>query len=143
MRSPDSTDTTAISFLSDRFLLLLLFLQSNLMKESKPYSNILINRLGSLLTSYDSLKHLECDGLTQVLHSVLSDEKIKHTVYIGKVIHIPTLTYPKRTLEVAKTKKKQTKTLRMCFSGREFVITMTESSCYKATKLPDINQKIV
>ena len=60
------------------------------MKESKPYSNILINRLRSLLTSYDSLKHLECDGLTQVLHSVLSDEKIEHTVYIGKVVHILT-----------------------------------------------------
>ena len=60
------------------------------MKESKPHNNILINRLRSLLTSYDSLKHLECDGLTQVLHSVLSDEKIEHTVYIGEVIHIPT-----------------------------------------------------
>lgn len=53
------------------------------------------------------------------------------------------LTYPKRTLELATTKKKQTQTHRMCFSGREFVITMTVSSCYKATRLPDINQKIV
>ncbi len=60
------------------------------MKESKQYNNILINRLCSLLTSYDSLKHLECDGLTQVFHRVLSDEKIHHTVYTGEVIHEPT-----------------------------------------------------
>lgn len=60
------------------------------MKESKQYDNILINRLRLLLNPYDSLKHLECDGLTQVFHRVLSDEKIEHTVYIGEVIHEPT-----------------------------------------------------
>jgi hypothetical protein len=50
----------------------------------------LINRIRLLLDPYDSLKHLECDGLTQVFHRVLSDENIQHTVSIGKVIHKPT-----------------------------------------------------
>lgn len=60
------------------------------MKKLKQYDNTLINRLRLLLNPYDSLKHLECDGLTQVFHRVLSDEKIQHTVNIGQVIHKPT-----------------------------------------------------
>ncbi len=47
-------------------------------------------RLCSLLNPYDSLKHLECDGLTQVFHRILTDEQIEHTVNIGEVIHKPT-----------------------------------------------------
>ncbi len=60
------------------------------MKESKQYDNVLISRLRLLLNPYDSLNHLECDGLTQVLHRILSDENIQHTVNIGEVIHKPT-----------------------------------------------------
>lgn len=60
------------------------------MKESKQYDNTLINRLRLLLNPYNSLKHLECDGLTQVFHRILSDEKIKHTVNIGQVTQKPT-----------------------------------------------------
>ncbi len=60
------------------------------MQESNQYDNVLINRLRFLLNPYDPLKHLECDGLTQVFHRVLSDEQIKHTVNIGEVTHKPT-----------------------------------------------------
>lgn len=65
------------------------------MKESKQHDDILINRLRLLLNPYDSLNHLECDGLTQVFHRILSDEKIEHTVNIGEATHKPTnLTIP-------------------------------------------------
>lgn len=57
------------------------------MQESNQYDNVLISRLRLLLNPYDSLKHLECDGLTQVFHRVLSDEQIEHTVNIGEVTH--------------------------------------------------------
>ncbi len=60
------------------------------MKESKQHDDILINRLRLLLEPYDSLNHLECDGLTQVFHRVLSDEQVEHTINIGEVIHKPT-----------------------------------------------------
>lgn len=45
-----------------------------------------VNYLRLLLNPYDALRHLECDGLTQVLHRVLSDEELKHTTYTGQVI---------------------------------------------------------
>jgi hypothetical protein len=45
-----------------------------------------INHLRLLLNPYDALRHLECDGLTQVIHRVLSDEQIEHTIYTGQVI---------------------------------------------------------
>lgn len=60
------------------------------MTKSKQYDNALVNRLRLLLNPYDSLKHLECDGLTQVFHRVLSDEQIEHTINMGEVIHKPT-----------------------------------------------------
>lgn len=60
------------------------------MKKPKQYDDAFINQLCSLLDRYDSLKHLECDGLTQVLHRVLSDKNIQHTVNMGEVIHKPT-----------------------------------------------------
>lgn len=59
------------------------------MKKLKQYDDTLINRLCFLLNPYDSLNHLECDGLTQVFHRILSDEKIQHTVNIGQVTHEP------------------------------------------------------
>lgn len=60
------------------------------MQESNQHNNVLISRLRLLLNPYDSLKHLECDELTQVFHRVLSDEQIKHTVNIGEVTYKPT-----------------------------------------------------
>ncbi|WP_045056303.1 hypothetical protein [Aliterella atlantica] len=59
------------------------------MNESNQCDDISINRLRLLLNPYDWLNHLECDGLTQVFHRVLSDEKIQHTVNIGQVIYKP------------------------------------------------------
>ena len=46
-----------------------------------------INHLRLLLNHYGVLKHLECDGLTHVIHKVLSDKNIEHTIYIGRVIY--------------------------------------------------------
>jgi hypothetical protein len=46
-----------------------------------------INHLQLILNPYDALHHLECDGLTHVIHRVLSDENIEHTVYTGQVIN--------------------------------------------------------
>jgi hypothetical protein len=46
-----------------------------------------INHLHLLLNPYDKLHHLECDGLTHVIHRVLSDENIEHTIYTGRVIY--------------------------------------------------------
>lgn len=57
------------------------------MNPSDRKNELLINRLQLLLNPYDSLSHLECDGLTQIFHTVLSDENIQHTVIIGRVIH--------------------------------------------------------
>lgn len=57
------------------------------MNQSDRNSELLINRLQLLLNPYDCLNHLECDGLTQVFHRVLSDENIQHTIYMGQVIH--------------------------------------------------------
>ncbi len=45
-----------------------------------------IHHLRLILAPYDALEHLECDGLTQVIHRVLSDEQLQHTIYIGQVI---------------------------------------------------------
>lgn len=60
------------------------------MIKSNQNDDVLINRLQLLLDAYDCLNHLECDGLTQVFHRILSDEKIQHTVNIGQVIYQPT-----------------------------------------------------
>lgn len=46
-----------------------------------------INHLRLLLNPYGVLKHLECDGLTHVIHRVLVDENIEHTVCTGQVIY--------------------------------------------------------
>lgn len=59
------------------------------MNQSERNNKVSSDRLQLLLNPYDSLRHLECDGLTQVLHRVLSDEKIPHTVYVGQVTHKP------------------------------------------------------
>jgi hypothetical protein len=45
-----------------------------------------IHNLRLILDPYDALRHLECDGLTQVIHRVLSDQQLQHTIYIGQVI---------------------------------------------------------
>lgn len=45
----------------------------------------LLNHLRLLLNPYGVMKHLECDGLTHVIHRVLFNEKIEHTIYIGQV----------------------------------------------------------
>lgn len=47
----------------------------------------LINHICLILNPYGVLKHLECDGLTHILHRVLSDENIEHTVYMGQVTY--------------------------------------------------------
>lgn len=60
------------------------------MKTDNKNDSTLINRLRLLLDPYDTLKHLECDGLTQVFHRVLSNENIEHTINVGEVIHKPT-----------------------------------------------------
>lgn len=57
------------------------------MNQSKRNDKVSRDRLRLLLDPYDSLQHLECDGLTQVFHRVLSDQKIQHTVYVGEVTH--------------------------------------------------------
>ena len=46
-----------------------------------------IHHLRLIVDPYDTLQHLECDGLTRILHKILSDNEIKHTVYTGEVIH--------------------------------------------------------
>jgi hypothetical protein len=38
-----------------------------------------------LLNPYDRCTALECDGLTRVLHTVLSMADVKHTCFIGRV----------------------------------------------------------
>jgi len=43
--------------------------------------------LKELLSLYDSCK-LECDGLTRVLHTVLSQEGIEHSCLIGSLVLI-------------------------------------------------------
>lgn len=45
------------------------------------------NHLRLLLNPYGILQHLECDGLTHVIHRVLSDENIEHTIYTGQVVN--------------------------------------------------------
>lgn len=60
------------------------------MNPSDWNNEVLIDRLQLLLNPYDRLNHLECDGLTQVFHRVLSDANIQHTVNVGKVTHKPT-----------------------------------------------------
>ncbi len=46
-----------------------------------------INHLHLLLNPYDDLHHLECDGLTHVIHRILSAENIENTIYAGQVIN--------------------------------------------------------
>ena len=46
-----------------------------------------IHNLRLILDPYDTLQHLECDGLTRIFHKILSGNKIEHTVYAGEVIH--------------------------------------------------------
>jgi len=38
-----------------------------------------------LTRQYDKLTYLECDGLTRVLHTVLTDANVGHMVCLGKV----------------------------------------------------------
>ena len=62
----------------------------NFLTNSTNFGSVTINHLSSLLDPYDYLKHLECDGLAQVFHRILTDEQIEHTVNIGKVTYKPT-----------------------------------------------------
>ena len=48
---------------------------------------LFLNHLALLLNPYHRLSHLECDGLTNVIHRTLADERIEHTVYTGQVIN--------------------------------------------------------
>lgn len=42
------------------------------------------------LEPYANQTHLECDGLSRILHSVLADEGVEHKVFVGAVRHCPT-----------------------------------------------------
>jgi len=51
-----------------------------------------INKVTELTRRYNNLTHLECDGLTRVLHTVLTDANVGHLVCLGKVSysgHLP------------------------------------------------------
>lgn len=45
--------------------------------------------LHALLSRYDPCD-LECDGMTRVIHTILTHEGIDHRVFEGQIIHIPT-----------------------------------------------------
>lgn len=45
--------------------------------------------LHGLLDQYD-IAHLECDGLTRVVHTVLAHEGINHQVFAGQIYDVPT-----------------------------------------------------
>lgn len=57
------------------------------MNSNNTDKQLLLNHLRLLLNPYDALRHLECDGLTHVIHRVLSDEQVEHTIYTGQVIN--------------------------------------------------------
>ena len=40
-----------------------------------------------LIEFYAGYERLECDGLTHVLHTILCEQGIEHTTYIGKVYY--------------------------------------------------------
>ncbi|PAX59798.1 hypothetical protein [Brunnivagina elsteri] len=46
-----------------------------------------INELRQLVEPYVNLWHLECDGLARVLHSILIEKHIEHTVWVGHATH--------------------------------------------------------
>lgn len=48
-----------------------------------------MSKLHKLLEPYANQFHLECDGLSRILHSVLADEGIEHKVFVGAVRHAP------------------------------------------------------
>ncbi len=48
-----------------------------------------MDKLSNLLEPYANQTHLECDGLSRILHSLLENEGIKHTVFVGAVCHYP------------------------------------------------------
>lgn len=64
------------------------------------------------------------------------------TYVLSDVLVHWSLTYPKRKLRLSEMRKTSS-TNGMSFSGREFVITMTESSCCQRNKIRIINQWIV
>lgn len=41
--------------------------------------------LNSILSKYDKCRQLECDGMTRVIHTVLSRSNYSHTVKLGTV----------------------------------------------------------
>lgn len=43
--------------------------------------------IAKLTDQYDSLSWLECDGLSQVLHKVLSDAGVAHSFCVGRVVY--------------------------------------------------------
>lgn len=45
------------------------------------------NQLIDLLAFYAGYECLECDGLTRVLHTILCEQGIEHTTYVGKVYY--------------------------------------------------------
>jgi hypothetical protein len=54
-----------------------------------PEHNQSIDILRGLLDKYD-IAHLECDGLTRVVHTILSHEGIEHGVFGGQILHVHT-----------------------------------------------------
>lgn len=61
------------------------------MKSPERNSRIEItpDTLRGLLDQYD-IAHLECDGLTRVVHTILSHERVEHGVFGGNIHHVPT-----------------------------------------------------
>lgn len=43
--------------------------------------------LANLLEFYAGYQCLECDGLTRVLHTILCEQGIEHTTYVGQVYY--------------------------------------------------------
>lgn len=40
-----------------------------------------------LIEFYAGYQRLECDGLTRVLHTILCEQGIEHTIYVGQVYY--------------------------------------------------------
>ncbi|KJH69642.1 hypothetical protein [Aliterella atlantica] len=67
------------------------------MNQPEPNNKVSRDHLQLLLDPYDSLQHLECDGLTQVFHSVYGvfyKDSEKRVSYLGKPVDLPLLPLP-------------------------------------------------
>jgi hypothetical protein len=58
------------------------------MEQEKP-SEVTPEYLHALLSPFDPCD-LECDGMTRVVHTILTKEGIDHRVFEGHIIHVPT-----------------------------------------------------